>query len=86
MGAITIDGKLYDNAMAYAKRHRTSLTNLVENYIMQLVSEENNTAAKQESYYISPAVKALESKFRPDGKLSADYKKEIAEHRDRKYL
>lgn len=86
MNTITIDSRIYDNAAAYAKRHKTSLRHLVENYMTKLITEDRKDPVSPKQYYISPAVKALETGFQaPDG-LSYDYKKEIADHKDSKYL
>lgn len=86
MKAISIDSNLYNNASAYARRHKTSLRHIVESYIVQLVSSDRQLSAEKSGYYISPKVKALESDFKVAPDISSDYKQEISEHRDKKYL
>lgn len=86
MNAIAIDSKIYDNASAYAKRHKTSLRHIVESYIVRLMAEDSLSAGNAKDYYISPAVKALETGFKTPEDMSVDYKKEIAESRGSKYL
>lgn len=86
MNAITIDSKIYDNASAYAKRHNTSLRHIVEAYIVRLMSEDGLAEEERKHYYISPEVKAVEAGFHASHDLSSNYKKEISEYRDSKYL
>lgn len=93
MNTITINPVLYHGAERYAKEHNVSIRELVENFISKLITVRNEDASinvtemNKDRYIISPRLKSVELRHKVDtDDLSLDYKKEIHDIRDSKYL
>jgi hypothetical protein len=76
---LTMDEAVIQKAKKYAKRKKSSLSNIIENYLKMLVKEDTN--AKTE---LTPIVKSLKSSFTAEPNF--DYKKELAKKLAEKYL
>ena len=85
MNTVVIDNKTYNAIAAYAKHNNVSISEAVSAG-MRVFLKNFKAPAKPMHYYISSAVKALETDFKCPDDLSSDYKKEIAEARVEKYL
>lgn len=87
MNTITVDSKIYDEIAAYARLKNVSVNDAAA---VGLRTFLNNINAKKDrpkkEYYISSAVRALETDFKCPDDLSYDYKKEINSDRESKYL
>lgn len=84
MNTVVIDNKTYNAIAAYAKHNNVSISEAVSAGMRVFL--QNFKAPAKPHYYISSAVKALETDFRCPDDLSSDYKKEIAEAIVEKYL
>lgn len=79
---LTIDKEVIEQAKRYAKSENRSLSNLIENLLKTV------TADKEEPKYdeIHSDVAALRGSFKMPKNLSLDYKKELREAKDKKFL
>lgn len=76
---LTIDQSVIERAKKYARQKERSLSDLIENYLKALTTEE---ISKQDE--LSPKVKSLKGSFKiPE---DFDYKKELSERLTEKYL
>ncbi len=76
---LTIEDSVIEKAKNYARKRERSLSNLIENYLRLLTSEEENI--KNET---SPIVKNLRGSFKMPNDF--DYKKELSNRLAEKYL
>jgi len=76
---LTIEQSVIEKAKKYARMRERSLSDLIENYLKALTSEEVN---KEEE--LTPTVKSLKGSFKlPE---NFDYKKELTDRLSEKYL
>jgi hypothetical protein len=76
---LTIESSIIEKAKIYAKSKENSLSGIVENYLKIVTNDQQNPEIE-----LTPAVKAMKGKFKaPD---SFDYKKELANRLNQKYL
>ena len=76
---LTIEHALIEKAKQYAKRHNRSLSDIIENYIKLLISEEK----QDEKESMPPITTAMKGAFNaPEG---FDYKDELAKQLSKKY-
>lgn len=87
MNTITVDSKIYDEIAAYARLKKVSVNDAaaagLRTFLNNVKTQEDMPKQK---YYISSAVRALETDFKCPDDLSYDYKKEIESDRVSKYL
>lgn len=77
---LTIEKEIIEKAKIYAKDKNRSLSDLIENYLKMLTKEEKVIQPEK----LSPVVKSLKGSFKmPE---SMDYKKELRNRLDEKYL
>lgn len=76
---LTIDRSIIEMAKKYARERERSLSDLIENYLKVLTSE--NTIKKEE---LTPIVKSLKGSFKLP--VNFDYKKELSDRLSEKYL
>ena len=76
---LTIEQSVIEKAKKYAKNKERSLSDLIENYLKALTTEE---ISKQDE--LSPTVKSLKGSFKMPKDF--DYKKELSERLTEKYL
>ncbi|WGK94425.1 MULTISPECIES: DUF6364 family protein [Flavobacterium] len=76
---LTIEQTVIEKAKKYAKTKERSLSNLIENYLKVLTTEEDSNAIE-----LTPIVKSLKGSFTAPKNL--DYKKELANRLSKKYL
>lgn len=76
---LTIDQSVIERAKKYARKKERSLSDLIENYLKALTTEESS---KQDE--LSPTVKSLKGSFKMPKDF--DYKKELSERLTEKYL
>ena len=76
---LTIDQSVIERAKKYARKKERSLSDLIENYLKALTTEE---ISKQDE--LSPTVKSLKGSFKMPKDF--DYKKELSERVTEKYL
>lgn len=76
---LTIDETVIEKAKKYAKGKKNSLSNIIENYLKTLVTED-----KKKTTELSPIVKSLKGSF--NAEKDFDYKKELAKRLSDKYL
>ncbi|QNS40230.1 hypothetical protein H0S70_07400 [Chryseobacterium manosquense] len=76
---LTIDQSVIERAKKYARKKERSLSDLIENYLKALTTEE---ISKQDE--LSPTVKSLKGSFKMPKDF--DYKKELSERLTEKYL
>lgn len=91
MSTITIDASIYKDAEIYAKQHNVSMKDLVEKYFKSLMSARKNVKETSDDvdmsrYRMSSRIKALETNFVCPLNFSDDYKSELKEKRNSKYL
>ena len=77
---LTIEQKIIERAKNYAKEKNRSLSDIIENYLKILTSEER----KQKINMLSPIVKSLKGSFKMPKNM--DYKKELGNRLEEKYL
>jgi len=75
---LSIDKQIIEAAKKYARNTNTSLSNLIENYLVSITGKK--TAAEEE---ISPLVKSLSGVIKPDKKSNT--KKQYADYLAGKY-
>ena len=76
---LTIDQSIIERAKKYARKKERSLSDLIENYLKALTTEE---ISKQNE--LSPTVKSLKGSFKMPKDF--DYKKELSDRLTEKYL
>lgn len=76
---LTIDQSVIERAKKYARQKERSLSDLIENYLKALTTEE---ISKQDE--LSPTVKSLKGSFKMPKDF--DYKKELSDRLTEKYL
>ena len=76
---LTIDQSIIERAKKYARQKERSLSDLIENYLKALTTEE---ISKQDE--LSPTVKSLKGSFKMPKDF--DYKKELSDRLTEKYL
>ena len=76
---LTIDQSIIERAKKYARKKERSLSDLIENYLKALTTEE---ISKQDE--LSTTVKSLKGSFKMPKDF--DYKKELSERLTEKYL
>lgn len=77
---LTIEREIIEKAKNYAKAKNRSLSDIIENYLKLLTQEEENSKKKK----LNPAVKSLKGSFKMPKDM--DYKKQIKERLEQKYL
>jgi hypothetical protein len=75
---LSIDEKVIRLAKKYAQKHKRSLSDIVEHYLMQISSKED-----EEEFIITPNVKRLAGIIKAPADF--DYKKERGEWLKKKY-
>ena len=76
---LTIDQSIIERAKKYARKKERSLSDLIENYLKALTTEE---ISKHDE--LSPTVKSLKGSFKMPKDF--DYKKELSDRLTEKYL
>lgn len=79
---LTIDKNVIEKAKRYAKSENQSLSNLIESLLRQ-VSSDDKLEKKED---LHPDIIALRGSVKMPKNLSLDYKKEIQEAREERYL
>ena len=75
---LTIEKEVIERAKDYAKDKNRSLSDIIENYLKMLTNEQ------QKSKKLSPVVESLKGSFKIPKNM--DYKKELKERLEKKYL
>lgn len=75
---LTIEQQVIENAKKYAKSNNRSLSDLIEKYLMTLVSEDEVSTES------SPLIKSLKGSFKANGNF--DYKLELTKLLANKHL
>lgn len=76
---LTIEQTVIEKAKKYALKKESSLSGIIENYLIAITKEDKNTSNE-----LSPRIKALKGSFKlPD---NFDYKKELSDRLAKKYL
>ena len=76
---LTIEREVIKRAKDYAKDKNRSLSDIIENYLKSLTKEEERAKKKW-----NPVVKSLKGSFTMPKDM--DYKKELGERLEKKYL
>ncbi len=76
---LTIEREVIKRAKDYAKDKNRSLSDIIENYLKSLTKEEERAKRKW-----NPVVKSLKGSFTMPKDM--DYKKELGERLEKKYL
>ena len=76
---LTIDQPVIERAKAYAKEKGRSLSDIIENYLKAITSEQRESDTK-----ITPLVRSLMGSF--NAPADFDYKKELSKGLSKKYL
>lgn len=77
---LTIEQEVIKRAKKYAKDNNRSLSGIIENYLKTLTKEKKGKAKK-----LDPVVKSLKGSFKMP-KKDMDYKKELRDRLEKKYL
>lgn len=77
---LTIEREIIERAKNYAKGKNRSLSDIIENYLKILTKEERNNKRKK----LNPAVESLKGSFKMPKDI--DYKKELKDRLEKKYL
>lgn len=77
---LTIEQEIIERAKKYAKDKNRSLSDIIENYLKILTKEERDTDMKK----LNPVVKSLKGSFKMPKNM--DYKKELGNRLEKKYL
>ena len=77
---LTIEQDVIQKAKEYAKNKNRSLSDIIENYLKILTKEEKAKELKK----LNPVVKSLKGSFKMPANM--DYKKELQNRLDKKYL
>lgn len=75
---LSIDKEIIDAAKELARKRNTSLSNLIENYLVNITSQEKGNEED-----ISPLVKSLSGVLKSDS--SSDHKKQYSDYLSNKY-
>lgn len=78
---LTIEQEVIKKAKEYAKDKNRSLSDIIENYLKILTKKEKKEKARK----LHPVVKSLKGSFSMPAK-DMDYKKELRERVEKKYL
>lgn len=78
---LTIEQEVIKKAKEYAKVKNRSLSDIIENYLKTLTKEEKKEKARK----LNPVVKSLKGSFKMPAK-DMDYKKELRDRVEKKYL
>lgn len=81
---LTIEQEIIEKAKEYAKNKNRSLSDIVENYLKILTKEEKANSDIQQEKKINPIVTSLKGSFKMPKNM--DYKKELRNRLDEKYL
>lgn len=76
---LTIEQSIIEKAKKYARKKERSLSDLIENYLRALISEE-----PEKENDITPVVQSLRGAFKMPKNF--DYKKELTDRLSEKYL
>lgn len=80
---LSVDQKIVKEAKKYAKLNGRSLSNIVEEYLKSLLTEES----EKEAFEISPPVKSLYGSVKlSDDDRTKDYKQIVREEVEKRYL
>lgn len=88
MNTVTLDNGIYNSVADYARLNNISVSEAVKTgmqVFLEIIGKKKKIASKPK-YYINPKVKALEMGFQIPDNLSLDYKKELSEVLEEKYL
>ncbi|MFV0573080.1 MAG: DUF6364 family protein [Xanthomarina gelatinilytica] len=77
---LTIEREIIERAKKYAKGKNRSLSDIIENYLKILTKEERSNKRKK----LNPAVESLKGSFKMPKDM--DYKKELKDRLEKKYL
>ena len=77
---LTIEQKIIERAKKYAKEKNRSLSDIIENYLKMLTKSEQNQKVEN----LNPIVKSLKGSFKMPKNM--DYKKELGDRLEKKYL
>ncbi len=77
---LTIEQEIIERAKNYAKDKNRSLSDIIENYLKMLTTDDN----KQEVEAINPIVKSLKGSFKMPKDM--DYDTELGKRLEEKYL
>ncbi|QHI39246.1 hypothetical protein IMCC3317_46510 [Kordia antarctica] len=77
---LTIEREIIERAKIYAKEKNRSLSDIIENYLKILTKEEQSNERKK----LNPAVESLKGSFKMPKDM--DYKKELKDRLEKKYL
>jgi len=77
---LTIEKNIIEKAKCYAKEKNRSLSDIIENYL-KLITKEESTIEQQK---LHPTVASLKGAFKMPKAM--DYKKELANRLEKKYL
>jgi len=77
---LTIEQSIIEKAKKYARKKERSLSDLIENYLKALTTEEISVNDND----LSPTLKSLKGSFKIPKNL--DYKKELSDRLTEKYL
>lgn len=78
---LTIEQEIIKRAKKYAKEKNRSLSDIIENYLKTLTKEGQKERVKK----LNPVVKSLKGSFKMP-KRDMDYKKELRNRLEKKYL
>jgi len=76
---LTIQGEIIEKAKSYAKEQNRSLSDIIENYLKMITKDQHPKSKK-----LNPAVESLKGSFKMPKNM--DYKKELKERVEKKYL
>ncbi len=77
---LTIDRSVIEKAKKYARKKERSLSDLIENYLKSLVTNEGPSDEEE----LTPIVKSLKGSFKASKDF--DYKKELTDSLSKKHL
>lgn len=77
---LTIEKEIIERAKSYAKEKNRSLSDIIENYLKILTEKEQ----KNKDQKLNPIVESLKGSFKMPKNM--DYKKELRNRREEKYL
>jgi hypothetical protein len=77
---LTIEKEIIERAKNYAKEKNRSLSDIIENYLKSITEKEQ----KGKDIKLNPIVKSLKGSFRMPKDM--DYKKELGNRLEKKYL
>ena len=77
---LTIEQEIIERAKKYAKEKNRSLSDIIETYLKVLTKSEQNQQVEK----LNPIVKSLKGSFKMSKNM--DYKKELGNRLEKKYL